>query len=111
MLNCITCGVDLNRCGDVDFENQQCGFCSPRKPITKIIIEDKTYEVKSTIPLQILFSIIGTLVIGLILWQSNYDNLAIWVLLAFITNMILWQIFLGSVMLKPITNSSMEKQA
>lgn len=101
--NCVTCGVDLNHCADKDLENNQCGFCSPKKPLKEMEIDGKKYEVKSTIPLNILLTIITTFVSSLALWQTQVENLSILIMILFLINFFIWSKLLGYNMLKPIT--------
>ena len=102
--NCITCGVDLNRCADKDLVNNQCGFCSPKKPLKEITIDGKKCEVKSTISWITLFSVISTLLVSLAIWQTGVENLAIWMMGVFIITFIIWSKILNSFYIKPITS-------
>lgn len=111
VLNCITCGVDINRCADKDLDNIQCGFCSSKKPMTEIIIENKTYEIKSTLPLQFLLSIIGTMVVSLAVWQSGVEHLPIWVMVSFISQIVIWNFLMGSTILKEKIDSKQQEES
>jgi hypothetical protein len=107
MNNCITCGVDLDRCGDVDLQNNKCGFCSKsRKKLKEVEINGTKFEIKSTLPLVLLLTAIGSSIVSVVFWSYSKETLPdyeyhyVWIMGIIFIQFIIWNMVVGSYMLK-----------